>query len=177
MAEGLAAATARPALDARVRREPSALAREYSDEATQLSIPLSPEGGKRMIAPDAQRATSDVPRIARCYCQRPSGRQERYQLFENPTFHQIGARNSLAILRRAQRGNRSSKWHSPADVLIPSTRSPSTTRRCKAGTKVTTMLTPSPEHMSAAVIGVPATMEFLSAFPREPASAPADTPR
>ena len=144
------------------------LAREYSDKVTLFDY-LSPKG-KRMFSEMRNACTNDVLRIGAGHSARQVAKSG-IQLFENPTFRKIGAENSLAMYSGVPKAP-VFEWHSPTDVLIPLDAITSTTRRyCKAGTKVTTMLTPSPEHMSAAVIGVVPAMEFLSArFRGEPAS-------
>ena len=55
------------------------------------------------------------------------------------------------------------EWHSPTDVLIPVDAIDNSTRRyCAAGTPVQTLLTPSPDHLSAALLGLPAALQWLN---------------
>ncbi|WP_082393481.1 lipase family protein [Nocardia arizonensis] len=63
------------------------------------------------------------------------------------------------------------EWHSASDPLIPVDSIVATNRRyCAAGVPVQAELTPSPEHMSAAVLGLPAAAMWLDARLRgEPA--------
>ncbi|KZM73937.1 lipase [Nocardia terpenica] len=63
------------------------------------------------------------------------------------------------------------EWHSPTDPLIPVQAIVNTDRRyCAAGVPVEAELTPAPEHMSAAVLGMPMMTAWLDArFRGEPA--------
>jgi hypothetical protein len=63
------------------------------------------------------------------------------------------------------------EWHSPTDPLIPLNAIRSTNHRyCAAGVRLQAELTPSPEHMTAAVLGLPAAVGWLDArFRGEPA--------
>lgn len=63
------------------------------------------------------------------------------------------------------------EWHSPTDPLIPIGSIVATNRRyCAAGVPVQAELTASPEHLSAAVLGVPSMVAWLDArFRGEPA--------
>ncbi|WP_278262568.1 lipase family protein [Nocardia sp. AG03] len=56
------------------------------------------------------------------------------------------------------------EWHSPIDGLIPVDAITDTTRRwCAAGTPVVTQSTPTPDHLTAAVLGLPAAVSWLDA--------------
>ncbi|ONM47103.1 lipase family protein [Nocardia donostiensis] len=63
------------------------------------------------------------------------------------------------------------EWHSPTDPLIPVDSIVNTNRRyCEAGVRLQSELTNSPEHLSAAVLGVPSMINWLDArFRGEPA--------
>uniref|UniRef100_UPI0005936038 lipase family protein n=1 Tax=Nocardia transvalensis TaxID=37333 RepID=UPI0005936038 len=63
------------------------------------------------------------------------------------------------------------EWHSPSDPLIPIDAIVNTNRRyCAAGVRLQADLVPSPEHLSAAVLGVPWMVNWLDArFRGEPA--------
>ncbi|MFE7800726.1 lipase family protein [Nocardia sp. NPDC057440] len=63
------------------------------------------------------------------------------------------------------------EWHSPTDPLIPIEATDNTNRRyCQAGVRLQTELTASPEHLTAAVLGIPAALAWLEArFRGEPA--------
>jgi triacylglycerol lipase len=54
------------------------------------------------------------------------------------------------------------EWHSPTDGLIPVDAIDNTLRRyCGAGTPVQTLLTPTPDHLSAAVLGLGQAIDWL----------------
>lgn len=56
------------------------------------------------------------------------------------------------------------EWHSPTDGLIPVDSIDNTLRRyCGAGTPVETLLTPTPDHLSAAVLGLPRALDWMDA--------------
>ncbi|RDI51888.1 secretory lipase [Nocardia mexicana] len=56
------------------------------------------------------------------------------------------------------------EWHSPTDPLIPIDAIVNTNRRyCAAGVRLQAELTSSPEHLSAAVLGAPAMVDWLDA--------------
>ncbi|WP_043738032.1 lipase family protein [Nocardia asiatica] len=55
------------------------------------------------------------------------------------------------------------EWHSGTDPLLPLADLDATMARWRAeGTPLTTVLTPAPEHLSAAVIGMPAAVQWLA---------------
>lgn len=54
------------------------------------------------------------------------------------------------------------EWHSPTDGLIPVDSIDNTLRRyCGAGTPVESLLTPTPDHLSAAVLGLPRALDWM----------------
>ncbi|MFF2083202.1 lipase family protein [Nocardia sp. NPDC058176] len=56
------------------------------------------------------------------------------------------------------------EWHSPIDGLIPVDAITATTHRwCAAGTPVVTESTPTPDHLTAAVLGLPSALRWLDA--------------
>jgi triacylglycerol lipase len=63
------------------------------------------------------------------------------------------------------------EWHSPTDSLIPVDSIDSTLRRyCDAGLPVQSLLTPTPDHLSAAPLGLPQALDWIEArFRGEPA--------
>ncbi|MDV7084887.1 lipase [Rhodococcus sp. IEGM 248] len=63
------------------------------------------------------------------------------------------------------------EWHSPTDALIPVDSIDTTLRRyCDAGTPVQTLLTPTPDHLSAAALGLPQGLDWMDArFRGDPA--------
>ncbi|MEV0946088.1 lipase family protein [Rhodococcus sp. NPDC049939] len=62
-------------------------------------------------------------------------------------------------------------WHSPTDALVPVDSINATLRRyCDAGLPVQTLLTPAPDHLTPAALGLPHAMAWLDArFRGEPA--------
>jgi len=63
------------------------------------------------------------------------------------------------------------EWHSPTDVLIPVDSIDATLHRyCASGARVASMLTPSPDHLSAAVLGLVPALDWMEArFRGDPA--------
>lgn len=63
------------------------------------------------------------------------------------------------------------EWHSPSDPLIPVDAIVDTDQRyCEAGVRLDMDMNPSPEHLSAAVLGLPAALWWIDARLRgEPA--------
>ncbi|MBC2643578.1 MULTISPECIES: lipase family protein [unclassified Rhodococcus (in: high G+C Gram-positive bacteria)] len=63
------------------------------------------------------------------------------------------------------------EWHSPTDALIPVDSIDTTVKRyCDAGTPVQTLLTPTPDHLSAAALGLPQGLDWMDArFRGDPA--------
>ncbi|MDX5970041.1 lipase family protein [Rhodococcus opacus] len=63
------------------------------------------------------------------------------------------------------------EWHSPTDTLIPVDSIEATMRRyCDAGLPVQSLLTPTPDHLSAAALGLPQGVAWMDArFRGEPA--------
>ncbi|MDJ0394588.1 lipase family protein [Rhodococcus sp. G-MC3] len=56
------------------------------------------------------------------------------------------------------------EWHSPTDGLIPVSSITNTVGRyCAAGVKVTELLVPSNDHLTAAVLGLPQALEWIDA--------------
>jgi triacylglycerol lipase len=56
------------------------------------------------------------------------------------------------------------EWHSPTDALIPVDSVDNTMRRyCAAGTPVTSLSTPTPDHLSAAALGLPQGLDWMDA--------------
>ncbi|MFZ2174637.1 MAG: lipase family protein [Rhodococcus sp. (in: high G+C Gram-positive bacteria)] len=56
------------------------------------------------------------------------------------------------------------EWHSPTDALIPVDSIDNTLRRyCEAGTPVQTLLTPTPDHLSAAALGMFQGLDWMDA--------------
>lgn len=85
-----------------------------------------------------------------------------FSLFDAPNTHKILAENSLEKYD-GKPNVPVFEWHSPTDVLIPVDAINVTMKRWRAqGVSVNQMATPSPDHLSAAVIGMPQAIQFLS---------------
>lgn len=89
---------------------------------------------------------------------------------DNPAGWQVLDENSLEFYPGIPKAA-IFEWHSPTDVLIPVDAIDRTIGRyCAAGTPVLTMLTPSPDHLSAAVLGLPTAIDWMDRiFRGEPA--------
>ncbi|GAC69050.1 lipase family protein [Gordonia soli] len=84
------------------------------------------------------------------------------QIFENKEARRVVSENSLSLYPGIPRVP-IFEWHSPTDVLIPvSSITYTINRYCRAGARVQTLLTPSPDHLSAATIGVLPALNFLT---------------
>lgn len=84
-------------------------------------------------------------------------------LLDSPTVQAVLADNSVEKVPSVPNAP-VYEWHSPTDVLIPVDAITNTMRRyCAAGVTVQSELVPSPDHLSAAVIGLPGALGFLEA--------------
>lgn len=80
---------------------------------------------------------------------------------QNPDYRKILEENSLEHYAGVPTAP-VYEWHSPTDALIPLDSIDATIRRyCEAGATVQADKTPSPEHMSAAVLGLPSAFNYL----------------
>ncbi|GAA4489607.1 lipase family protein [Rhodococcus olei] len=89
---------------------------------------------------------------------------------DDPAAWQVMAENSLEMYPGVPNAP-IFEWHSPTDTLVPVDSIDNTVRRyCDAGVAVQTLLTPSPDHLSAAVLGLPQSLDWLDArFRGDPA--------
>ncbi|WP_449289779.1 lipase family protein [Nocardia rhizosphaerae] len=84
-------------------------------------------------------------------------------LVEDPQARGVVEENSLELYPDAP-DMPVFEWHSPTDALIPVDAITATTRRwCAAGTPVVTESTPTPDHLTAAVLGLPSALRWLDA--------------
>ncbi|WP_280221772.1 lipase family protein [Nocardia neocaledoniensis] len=84
-------------------------------------------------------------------------------LVEDPQARAVVEENSLELYPGAPTMP-VFEWHSPIDALIPVDAITATTRRwCAAGTSVVTESTPTPDHLTAAVLGLPSALRWLDA--------------
>ncbi|WP_433594771.1 lipase family protein [Nocardia sp. CA-145437] len=91
-------------------------------------------------------------------------------LIDDPTVISVLQENSLELYDGVP-NTPIFEWHSPTDPLIPVDAIVNTDRRyCAAGVPVEVNLNSSPEHLSAAVLGLPAALDWVDARLRgEPA--------
>ncbi|MFE3542860.1 lipase family protein [Nocardia sp. NPDC059177] len=91
-------------------------------------------------------------------------------LVDDPRAHAVVEENSLELYDGAPTMP-VFEWHSPIDGLIPVDAITATMRRwCAAGAPVVTQSTPTPDHLTAAVLGLPSAVGWLDARLRgEPA--------
>lgn len=134
------------------------LEREYPEELP-MQAQLNAEGKKlRKQVNDQCTREILVTGAGRSAAQLASN----FELFDAPTTHRILAENSLEKYAGMPTVP-IFEWHSPTDALIPVDSIDATTARWRAaGIPVTAMKTPSPDHLSAAVIGLPQAMQFLN---------------
>ncbi|MFD6394201.1 lipase family protein [Nocardia sp. NPDC060259] len=91
-------------------------------------------------------------------------------IFDSPDARSVVEQNSLELYAGVPEIPMF-EWHSPTDPLIPVDAINNTNRRwCAAGVRLQTLWVPSVEHLSAAVAGAPAVLQWLDGRVRgEPA--------
>lgn len=83
------------------------------------------------------------------------------QLTSDPKAWAVGDENSLELYPGVPTAP-IFEWHSPTDALIPVDSIDNTIRRyCAAGAQVQSELFPSPDHLTTAVLGLPAALDYL----------------
>ncbi|BCK58693.1 lipase family protein [Nocardia wallacei] len=83
------------------------------------------------------------------------------ELINSPEARAVVAENSLELFDGIPEMP-VFEWHSPTDPLIPVDAIVNTNRRyCAAGVRLQAEVNPSPEHLSAAVLGVPSMVNWL----------------
>ncbi|TSD99188.1 lipase [Skermania sp. ID1734] len=89
---------------------------------------------------------------------------------DNPAAWEVLRENSLEFYSGVPKAP-IFEWHSPIDGLIPVDAIDNTLHRyCRDGVRVESILTPTPDHLSAAVLGFPAALDWMEArFRGEPA--------
>lgn len=84
-------------------------------------------------------------------------------LLHDPSVQEVLNENSVAMHATIPNAP-VYEWHSPGDSLIPLDAVDTTLRRyCDAGVPVTSEPVPTPDHLSAAVAGLPGALSFLEA--------------
>ncbi len=82
-------------------------------------------------------------------------------IFDNKAARKVVEANSLSLYPGTP-DMPVFEWHSPIDALIPVSSIDYTMRRyCRAGVRVQTLRTPTPDHMTAAVLGIAPAFAYL----------------
>ena len=82
-------------------------------------------------------------------------------VFDDPEARKVVLENSVELYPGVPNAPMF-EWHSPYDGLIPVDAIDSSTRRyCDAGVKVNTVLIPTQDHLTAAVIGLPQALAWM----------------
>ncbi|QKT08638.1 lipase [Gordonia sp. X0973] len=116
--------------------------------------------GHTMYREMRNACTNDILRIGAMHDAKQVATGGR-QLFDDKAGRRVVEENSLVYYRGVPK-TPVFEWHSPTDVLIPVASIDATNHRyCRAGTPLVSLLTPSPDHMSAAVIGILPAFAFL----------------
>ncbi len=157
MAEGLGYANPHPAFGLAFAAA-IGMSREYP-QAIPMRQYLSPVG-QQMYRELRNACTNDILRVGAGHSAKQVAIGGR-QIFNDRTARSKVEENSLSLFPGIPK-TPLFEWHSPTDVLIPVKSIDYTNRRyCRAGVPLQTLLTPSPDHMSAAVIGIVPAMSFL----------------
>jgi hypothetical protein len=134
------------------------LSREYPQQIPMLKY-LSPVG-MRMFLEMRNACTNDILRLGAGHSAKEVSVGGE-QIFEDPTARRVVRDNSL-VFYPGTPTTPIFEWHSPTDVLIPVSSIDQTLGRyCRAGVRVQHFSTPSPDHMSAAVIGLLPAFNYL----------------
>ncbi|GAB10231.1 putative lipase [Gordonia araii NBRC 100433] len=157
MAEGLGYSNPHPAFGLAFAAA-IGMSREYP-QAIPMRQYLSPVG-KQMFRELRNACTNDILRVGAGHSAKQVAIGGR-QIFNDRTARSKVEENSLSLYRGIPK-TPVFEWHSPTDVLIPVSSIDYTNRRyCRAGVRVQTLHTPSPDHMSAAVIGLLPAFNYL----------------
>ncbi|NDZ93223.1 lipase [Streptomyces sp. SID6673] len=135
------------------------VAREYPEQIPMMKY-LSPLG-RQMYQGMRNACTNDILRLGAGHDAQQvtiGGRA----IFDNKDARRVVEENSLSLYPGIPRVP-IFEWHSPTDVLIPVSSIDYTINRyCRAGARVQRLLTPSPDHLSAAVIGLLPAFQYLT---------------
>lgn len=83
------------------------------------------------------------------------------KVFDDPVTRRVVAANGLDIYPGVP-NSPVFEWHSPTDELIPVDAIVATNNRyCRAGVRVTSLLTPAPNHVAAYPLGIPGAVQWL----------------
>ncbi|MED5802521.1 lipase family protein [Gordonia sp. Z-3] len=157
MAEGLGYSTPHPAFGLAFAAA-IGVSREYPKQIPMWQH-LSPLG-KQMYLGMRNACTNDILRLGAGHDAQQvtvGGRA----IFDDPVARRVVEQNSLSLYRGIPR-TPIFEWHSPTDALIPvSSIDHTLDRYCRAGLPVERMSTPSPDHLSAALIGLLPAFRYL----------------
>ncbi|NMO02449.1 lipase [Gordonia sp. TBRC 11910] len=135
------------------------LAREYPKQIP-MADHLTPLG-HAMLNEMRNACTNDILRIGAGHSAKQVAEGGK-QVFEDPVARKVVQDNSLALFP----GHPQIpvfEWHSPIDGLIPVDAIDATDARyCRAGVRMEMVRIPTPDHMTAAVLGVLPALNYLS---------------
>ncbi|QNG20853.1 lipase [Rhodococcus triatomae] len=143
------------------------LEREYPDR-----MPITEQLNDRGLAVRDQIANGCTNEIIRGGAGLSAGQVAKsLSLADDPETRRVLDENSLVHYTDSVPNAPVYEWHAQTDFLISVPAIEETNRRyCAAGVSVTSAAVPSPDHMSAAVIGLPGALDFLDArFAGKPA--------
>jgi hypothetical protein len=157
MAEGLGFANAHPAFGLAFAAA-MGLSREYPNEIPMWDL-LTPLGRDKYR--QLQNAcTNEILLAGVGY--RADQMTPSYSIFDDPTIRGIGRDNSLEFYSGVPDAP-VFEWHSPIDSLIPVSSIDATNQRyCRAGVTLQSVQAFSPDHLTAAVIGLPPALAWMA---------------
>lgn len=133
------------------------LSREYPNEI-EMWDNLTPMG-KSMYLEMQNACTSEILELGQDHS--ADEMTPDVKVFDDPVARRVVASNGLD----AHPGVPDSpvfEWHSPTDELIPVDSILATNSRyCSSGVKVTSLLTPAPNHVAAYPLGIPGALQWL----------------
>ena len=134
------------------------LSREYPDEIPMWDN-LS-DLGRSMYLQMQNACTNEILEIGQDHS--ADEMTPDVKIFDDPAVRAVVAANGLDIYP----GSPNSpvfEWHSPTDELIPVDSIITTNNRyCRAGVRVSSLLTPAPNHVAAYPLGIPGAIQWLS---------------
>ena len=142
------------------------LSREYPDEIpmwdnlTQL--------GRSMFLQMQNACTTEILRIGEDHS--ADEMTPDVKIFDDPAVRKVVQANGLDTYPGVP-NSPVFEWHSPTDELIPVDAIVATNNRfCRAGVRVTSLLTPAPNHVAAYPLGIPGALQWLNErFAAQPA--------
>lgn len=133
------------------------LSREYPNEI-EMWDNLTPLG-KSMYLQMQNACTNEILRIGKDHS--ADEMTPDVKVFDDPVARRVVAANGLDTYAGVP-NSPVFEWHSPTDELIPVDSIVATNRRyCRAGVRVTSLLTPAPNHVAAYPLGIPGAVQWL----------------